>query len=96
MIDTRINNTSPRREVETQRNRLNLSDLKTKRKIKFDKLVHSMKSRSRIDNQNGQQTNLTINELDPETIKEMSKAINMRDMLKCSAELYDLYIKDHF
>jgi hypothetical protein len=67
---------------------LNITELKKKRKIKFDSLLKDRKTRSRISMQpNG----LAVNNFDSNTVSKLSKILPMKDLLNCSAELYDMY-----
>jgi len=38
---------------------------------------------------------LTINDYDPKVIEDLRRCVPIKELLNCSAELYDLYIKDH-
>jgi hypothetical protein len=38
---------------------------------------------------------LTVNDYNNDAILDLIKYMPMKDLLKCSAELYDLYIKDN-
>ena len=38
---------------------------------------------------------LAINDYNTTQVLNLTKIMPMRDLLKCSAELYDLYIKEH-
>jgi len=63
-----------------------MTELKQKRKQKFETFMSNRKTRSRLEGV------LTAKNFDLDT---MHKVIPKKDLLKCSAELYDLYIKDH-
>lgn len=67
---------------------MNITELKQKRKVKFDTLLKDRKSRSRIRMQPG---GLTVNNFNSNTVQKLSKILPMKDLLNCSAELYDMY-----
>ena len=52
-------------------------------------MMSTRKTRSRLEGF------FTAKNFDTETIQKLTKIIPKKDLLKCSAELYDLYIKDH-
>jgi hypothetical protein len=52
--------------------------------------MSNRKTRSRLEGV------LTAKNFDLDTMQKLTKVIPKKDLLKCSAELYDLYIKDHF
>ena len=69
---------------------INITELKQKRKQKFETFMSNRKTRSRLEGV------LTAKNFDLDTMQKLTKVIAKKDLLKCSAELYDLYIKDHF
>ena len=69
---------------------INITELKQKRKQKFETFMSNRKTRSRLEGV------LTAKNFDLDTMQKLTKVIPKKDLLKCSAELHDLYIKDHF
>jgi hypothetical protein len=52
-------------------------------------MISNRKTRSRLEGV------LTAKNFDTETIQKLTKIIPKKELLQCSAELYDLYIKDY-
>jgi hypothetical protein len=59
------------------------------RKKRFESMMSTRRTRSRIEGM------LTAKNFDTETVKKLTNIIPKKDLFKCSAQLYDLYIKEH-